>query len=87
MHAVQAALDACARAAALVSALADIRGAAAAVARDGWQGPARDRFDADVVRLDAEAAGLLTDLARTAAAIEEAAAAAALGAHRLDAGR
>ena len=39
------ALAACARASALLAALAEARAAAAQVARATWRGPARDRFD------------------------------------------
>ena len=71
--AVDAAIAACLRAAQLVSALADARGRAAAVAREGWRGPARRRFDSAAVRLDLEAADLIRRLLGTAAALGDAA--------------
>lgn len=55
-------------AAAAVDAAADARAAAASTARDGWAGPARDDFDADVAALQREATHLAADL-RTAAAV------------------
>lgn len=60
---------ACRRAAWAVDAAADARARAAAAAQRGWRGPARDAFDADLARVQAEAADLAADLRRTAAAL------------------
>jgi hypothetical protein len=76
--AVAAAVEACARTAALLGGLEAARASAAAVAREHWLGPARERFDEGAARLDLEAADLLADLARTAAGIAAAAEAVAL---------
>lgn len=71
--AVAAAAAACTGAAAALGALVEARSVAAAVARQAWRGPARERFDADLARLDGEAAALLAELARAASGIGAAA--------------
>jgi hypothetical protein len=67
--AIAAAIAACLRTVALVEALADVRASAGVEARAEWRGPARDRFDEDVVRLDADAAWLVAELLRLAASL------------------
>lgn len=63
---------ACRRAAWAVDAAADARARAATLAQQGWRGPARDAFDADLARVQAEAADLVADLHRAAAALADA---------------
>jgi hypothetical protein len=68
--AAAAAIDACRRAAAAVDDAAEARRRAALAAQAGWRGPAREVFDADLVRLQREAADLAADLRATAGSIQ-----------------
>lgn len=71
--AAQAEAQACARAAAAVDAAAGVRHRVAAVALDGWVGPARDAFETDLLRVQAEATDLAAELRLAAARAREAA--------------
>lgn len=68
--AVDAAAEACRRAARLVDAVADERAGAAAVARRHWRGPRRVGFDLELARLERDAAELVATLAATAGELQ-----------------
>jgi len=70
--ATAAAIDACRQAAAAIDGAAEARRGAALVAQRAWRGPAREAFDADLSRLQREAADLAADLRATAASLQAA---------------
>jgi uncharacterized protein YukE len=66
---LDAAAATCRAVAAAVDEAAMVRAHAAGRAQDGWRGPARERFDAELAVLQREAAALADDLRSAAGAI------------------